>query len=126
MLITRYSHLVQMYHTLGPEVVFIGQIPNTAMKAAILLDLTARGVRLLPPATAQMLNGAKTAQALLLAPWMLPHTQVITRRKALLDALHDYGKHGIAAAVTKHDHLHCGHGVRCWNDLEMLYNVMSL
>ncbi|MFZ1984542.1 MAG: hypothetical protein WAU91_09015, partial [Desulfatitalea sp.] len=120
MIVTRYSHLVQLYQDLGPGDAFVGLIPASPLRAALLTDLAARGVRLLPSATAQMLNASKTMQAFLLGPWMLPHTRVIDRRKALLDALAGYGQNGITAAVTKAEHQHCGHGVRRWNDLETL------
>lgn len=126
MIIDRYSKLVLVYQELGPGDTFIGRIPDTPTKATMLLDLTARGVRLLPSATSQMLNGSKISQVLLLGDWMIPHTKVITRRRELLDALGQYHKEGIAEAVTKHEHLHCGHGVRRWADPEILYSVMSL
>lgn len=126
MIITSYSHLVQVYQDLGPGDVFVGRIPASHQKAVILMDLTARGVSLLPSAMAQMLAASKTAQAFVLNQWMLPHTQVISRRQELMDALGHYARNGIETAVTKQDHLHCGHGVRQWRDLEMLYNCLSL
>jgi ribosomal protein S6--L-glutamate ligase len=126
MIVTRFSQLTQVYAGLGPGDVFIGQVPQSCLKTAILVDLTQRGVRLLPSATAQTLSVSKCAQAYLLRPWMVPHTRVITRRKQLLDAVGEYRRQGIATAVTKQEHQHCGHGVRKWSDLEMLYNCMSL
>ncbi len=126
MIVTRYSHLAQIYHELGPGDAFVGLIPASPLRAALLTDLAARGVRLQPSATAQMLSASKAMQAFVLGPWMTPHTQVITRRKGLLDALTEYGRLGITAAVTKAEHQHCGHGVRRWNDLETLYNCLSL
>ncbi|RJQ86143.1 MAG: hypothetical protein C4519_02215 [Desulfobacteraceae bacterium] len=126
MIITRFSHLTRIYPQLGPDDIFIGLIPRTHLKSAILVDLTARGVRLLPSATAQLLSASKTAQAFLLQEWMLPHTRVIARRKDLLDAIGLYHRHGITTAVSKQEHVHCGHGVRKWNDLETLYSCMSL
>ena len=125
MIIRKYSELILAYHDLGPGDLFIGQIPGTPQKAAILIDLMARGVQLLPSATAQMLGMSKTTQAFLLEPWMPPHTLAIRRRKALLDALGRYAQNGIECAVTKQEHRHCGHGVRRWNDLEMLYSCIS-
>ncbi|MCJ8501676.1 ATP-grasp domain-containing protein [Desulfatitalea alkaliphila] len=126
MRIDGYTQLMEAYHQLAPGDLFVGQIPASPLKAVLLTDLACRGVRLLPSAVAQTLHGNKCAQAFLLAPWMVPHTRVMTRRKALLDLLGEFERRGIAAAVTKHDHLHCGHGVRKWDDLEMLYNCMSL
>jgi glutathione synthase/RimK-type ligase-like ATP-grasp enzyme len=126
MLMTRFTQLIQAYDALGPGDVFVGQIPASPLKAVMLTDLAARGVRLLPSATAQTVHGSKCAQAFLLAAWMVPHTRVIARRKALLDTLGDYHRRKITVVVTKHDHLHCGHGVRKWENLDMLYSCLSL
>lgn len=126
MIVTRYSHLMQCYAELGPGDMFIGRIPRSHLKSILLVDLAARGVRLLPSATAQLLSASKTAQAFVLQQWMVPHTRVIVRRKDLLDALGDYRRHGVAAAVSKQEQLHCGHGVRKWNDLDILYSCLSL
>ena len=35
-------------------------------------------------------------------------------------------RHGITAVVTKEDRLHCGHGVRRWENIETLYSFMAL
>lgn len=126
MVITRYSQLMQIYHELGPGDVYIGQIPGTHLRSAILSDLTARGVGLFPCAAAQMISGSKTAQAFFLMQWMVPNTRVVARRKELLDALGYYAQSGITAAITKQEHMHCGHGVRLWNDLEIMYSCLSL
>ncbi len=126
MIYTRFSQLVQVYHRLGTGDAFVGQVPSSHLKSAILADLTARGVQLIPSALAQTLNASKVAQAFALNPWMLPHTLAITRRKELMDALGRYHREGICAAVTKEDRLHCGHGIRKWDNLEMLYSCMGL
>jgi ribosomal protein S6--L-glutamate ligase len=57
---------------------------------------------------------------------MAPHTSVITRRMDLIDTINQYNKHGITAVVTKEDHLHCGHGIRRWQNIETLYSFMAL
>ncbi|MBR9980206.1 MAG: hypothetical protein KFF50_04185 [Desulfatitalea sp.] len=126
MRIDRFTHLLEVYETLGPGDLFVGQVPATPLKEALLADLASRGVRLLPSVTAQVIHGSKCAQAFLLERWMAPHTRVAHRRKVLLDTLGDYKRLGITAAVTKHPHLHCGHGVRLWDNLETLYSCMSL
>ena len=126
MVITRYSQLVQAYHDLGPGDLYIGHIPASHLRSVIWTDLTVRGVRLLPSVSAQMVSAAKTTQAFILKQWMLPQTVVIERRKDLLDAVGAYAREGISSAITKQDHLHCGHGVRRWNDLETMYNCMSM
>lgn len=125
MIITRFSQLLKAYHGLGSDDMFVGRVPSSHLKSVMLADLTDRGVRLLPSATAQLLNASKVAQAFVLAPWMVPHTLAITRRKELLQALTDYSKAGVTATVTKADALHCGHGVCRWDDLEALYSCLA-
>lgn len=126
MIIKRFSELTQVFDDLGPGDLFLGQVPSTYLKSAILIDLAARGVRLLPSASAQTLSASKSAQAFVLKRWMPPDTRVIHRRKALLDAIIDYQRNGITTAVTKSEHQHCGHGVRKWDQLETLYNCLTL
>ena len=126
MIYKRFSDLLAAYHDLESGDLFIGQIPASHLKHVIMADLTARGVVLIPSALAQVLNASKVAQALVLQPWMAPHTLAITRRKGLLDALDNYRRQGIEKAVTKEDRLHCGHGVRMWPDLELLYSCLGL
>lgn len=126
MIITRFSQLIQDYHRLGPGDVFIGQVPASPLKAAMLADLVARGVQMFPGATAQLMNASKAAQAFVLLPWMVPNTRVICRRKELLDALSFYVRKKITAAVTKADRLHCGHGVCKWDNLDTLYSCLSM
>lgn len=126
MIIHRFSELTQAFDDLGPGDLFIGQVPSIYLKSAILIDLMARGVHLYPSARAQMLSASKSAQAFVLKRWMVPGTRVIDRRKTLLDAIADYEQSGIRSAVTKAEHQHCGHGVRKWDDLEIMYNCLSL
>ena len=125
MVVTRFNQLIQEYHRLGYGDVFIGQVPASYLKSAMLTDLTERGIVLLPSATSQLLSASKVAQAFMLNPWMVPQTLAITRRKQLLDAISAYNRLGIGAAVTKTDGMHCGHGVRKWESLEMLYSCLA-
>ena len=126
MIYNRFSDLIRNYHSLAPGDVFAGQVPSSHLKPVILADLAARGVRLVPPPVAQLLNGSKAAQAMVLSPWMLPNTIAVSRRKELVDALSVYHRLGIETAVTKSEGLHCGHGVRKWADLETLYSCLGL
>jgi glutathione synthase/RimK-type ligase-like ATP-grasp enzyme len=125
MIITRFSRLIREYHRLAAGDVFVGQVPSSFLKSALLADLCDRGIRLVPSATAQVLNASKVAQAFLLNPWMVPHTFAITRRRELLDAISTYNELGVSSAVTKADCLHCGHGVRKWDNLEILYSCLA-
>lgn len=121
-----FSALRHAYHELASGDVFVGQMPSSALRPVMMADLAARGVTLIPSAIAQLLHASKVAQAQVLGPWMLAHTIAVTRRKTLLDALDLYRQKGITVAVTKEDRLHCGHGVRKWADLELLYSCLGL
>lgn len=126
MIYTRYSKFIQAYHRLEHGDVFLGNVPSSHLKAAILADLTARGVRLIPSAVAQMINASKVAQAFILNPWMVPLTTAVVRRKQLLDAVAAYDRENIETVITKADRLHCGHGIRKWDSLEMMYACLGL
>lgn len=126
MIYTRYRKFIQAYHSLEHGDVYIGKVPSSHLKAAILTDLTARGVRLIPSALSQMINASKVVQAFILNPWMVPLTTAVARRKQLLDAITTYDRENIETVVTKADGLHCGHGIRKWDSLEMMYACLGL
>ena len=126
MLYTRFSQLIQAYHSLENGDVYVGQVPSSHLKPIILADLAARGVRLIPGAVAQLLNASKVAQAYVLQPWMHTLTAAIVRRKQLLDTMTRYNQANVEKVVTKADRLHCGHGIRLWENLEMMYACLGL
>ena len=125
MIVRGYRQLKEHYHRLERGDVFVGRIPGGPLRHAMLIDLLQRGVQCCPSALAQNLNGSKTAQAVVFEPWMAPHTRVIRRRSDLLAAIEACNRAGIAAVVTKEDRLHCGHGVRRWENVETLYNMVA-
>ena len=96
------------------------------MKQSVLIDLLERGISCFPSPLSQTLNNSKTAQVLILNKWMLPHTFVISRRSDLIHTINIYNRLEIGPVITKEDHMHCGHGVRKWDDIEMLYSFMAL
>jgi ribosomal protein S6--L-glutamate ligase len=126
MIYTRYSKFIQAYHRLERGDVYLGQVPSSHLKSAILADLTARGIRLIPSAAAQMLHASKVAQAFILKPWMVPLTTAVVRRKQLLDAIVQFHRKEIKTVITKADRLHCGQGIRKWDNLEMIYACLGL
>jgi glutathione synthase/RimK-type ligase-like ATP-grasp enzyme len=126
MIIRTSKEFKARYHDLGPGDMFIGTLAYKYLKPSVLIDLLERGVTCLPSPLAQNLHSSKTAQALVLKDWMLPHTIAITRRMDLIETINQYNKLGIGAVVTKEDHLHCGHGIRRWENIEALYSMMAL
>jgi len=126
MIIRSSRELKALFHDLGPGDIFIGMLVYKHLKQSVLIDLLERGVTCLPSPLSQNLNRSKVAQALIFKDWMAPHTTVITRRMDLIDTINQYNKHGITAVVTKENHLHCGHGIRRWQNIETLYSFMAL
>ena len=126
MIIKGNRELKNHYHELCSGDIFIGTISSRHMKSFMLIDLLERNVNCLPSPLSQTLNSSKTKQALILKNWMLPHTCVITKRTDLIETINRYNKNGIVRVVTKEDHLHCGCGVRRWDNIETLYSFMAL
>ncbi len=125
MIIKSNRELKARYDQLKQGDVFIGSLSSKYLKQSMLIDLLERGVVVLPSALSQILNGSKIAQTFMLNRWMLPHSVVIHRRKDLMDAITRYNDQQIGAVITKQDHMHCGHGVRRWQDMEILYNFLA-
>jgi len=126
MIIRSNRELKDHYDKLSSKDVFIGSLSLKHLKEPVLIDLLERGVHCIPSALSQILNRSKTVQAFLLKEWMLPQTLIIHRRPDLISAVTQYNKAGIGPIVSKQDHMHCGHGIRKWDNIETLYSYMAL
>lgn len=125
MIIKTNRELKSRYDQLSRGDIFLGSLASKYLKQSMLIDLLERGVVCLPSALSQILNGSKIAQTFMLNRWMIPHSLVIHRRKDLMDAVSSYNEQHIGPVITKQDHMHCGHGVRRWQDIEKLYNYLA-
>ena len=125
MIVRSSRELKERYQDLCSGDIFLGILAYKHIKQSILIDLMERGVSCFPSPLSQVLNHSKATQAVVLNNWMLPHTFVIARRTDLIAAVNTYNRVKIAPLVTKEDHLHCGHGVRKWEDIEILYSYIS-
>ena len=125
MIIKGIRQLHARYDQLSSGDIFVGSVSLKHLKQTVLIDLLERGVDCLPSALSQVLNSSKVAQAFIYKDWMIPHTRAIHRRVDLLDAIGWYGQQGIVSVVTKQDHKHCGHGVRRWENMETVYNILG-
>ena len=125
MIIRGYKHIKAHYPELQRGDVLIGRIPENPLKKAMLVDLLEKGVACLPSALSQVISRSKAAQALVYSNWMIPGTIVISRRADLIQAMTEYRRKAIDKVVTKEDHKHCGHGIRRWDSIEMVYNTIA-
>jgi len=126
MILRTLQELRSCYERLSAGDIYIGNLPPAPHKTTVLIDLMQRGVRLIPSPLARTLNTSKTAQAEILGRWMLPGTCVVSRRADLIEAARRYAQDGVRRVVTKQEGMHCGQGVRRWESMEVLYNVISL
>jgi glutathione synthase/RimK-type ligase-like ATP-grasp enzyme len=113
----RYPDLAAGDLVLGPLAVR----PGEEIK---LLDLRDRGVIFYPPLLAQVVARTKTAQAQVLAEYMLPGTFVAYNLSDLAARLGDARLSG--AVVSKRDRAHLGLGVSLWPSFENLYSLAGL
>jgi ribosomal protein S6--L-glutamate ligase len=125
MIIRSNRELKAQYDRLGAGDVYVGKVSSTHLRQTMLIDLLERGICCLPSALSQVLNNSKIAQTLIFKEWMIPYTTVIHRRKDLIDSISRYGRKGVGPVITKQDHKHCGHGVRRWDNIEILYNFVG-
>ena len=125
MIVRGSRRLIEQYHDLTDGDVFIGTLSSKYRKSNLLIDLLERGIVCLPSALSQTLSTSKTTQAIVFQKYMLPHTLVIQRRHDLVQAINTYNRNDVGPVVTKDNHLHCGHGVRRWDHIEMLYSIVT-
>ncbi len=126
MIIRSVPELKQRFHEMAAGDIFTGIMGASPTKAAMLIDLANRGVHCLPAPLAQILNGSKVSQVVVLKEFMLPDTAVVTRRKDLFDLIARYNRQQVGAILTKEDRMHCGRGIRRWDGIETLYSFMAL
>jgi glutathione synthase/RimK-type ligase-like ATP-grasp enzyme len=124
-IVKNINELTCAYQQLRSGDIVSARIVSKHLKQILLIDLLERGVRCCPSALSQVLNGSKTAQGLILKDWMMPETLVIQRRADLMKAIQAYHHKGVRQVVTKADKMHCGYGIRLWENTEMLYSVIA-
>lgn len=122
MIVKGTRNLKALYHQLGPGDVFIGTVVSSPLKLSLLIDLLERGICCIPSPLSQCISKSKAMQALAFRDWMMPNTKVISRRLDLIEAINIYNQLSIGPVITKENHMHCGHGVRRWENIEALYN----
>ncbi len=91
----------------------------------LLLDLTERGVLLIPSATSQLASRSKTFQARIFSPLMIPGTTAIYDTYTLLDTISHYHEQGYGKVVVKHDRKNAGQGVYLFNNIEEAYSLAA-
>ena len=125
MIIRSARELDRHFEHLARGDVILGPLPAPYLRPALLADFMERGVRCVPSPLCQLISRSKCAQALLLRQWMAPHTLVISRRAELMEAIGYCARNRVGPVVTKQEGMHCGHGIRRWDNPETLYNTVA-
>lgn len=119
------STLRDRYDALQAGDIFVGRLSLKPSEEPLLLDLTERGVHLIPSGLSQLTSRSKTLQATLFKPFMLPHTRAIHGLHDLIETISEYQKFSITKVVTKHDRRNAGMGVHLWNSIEDVFTQAS-
>ena len=120
------STLRARYNALRPGDIIVGRLRLRESEESMLLDLSERGVHLIPSGLSQLASRSKTLQVALFAPFMLPLTRAIHVHHDLIEAISDYRKNSIRAVVTKLDRRNGGMGVHLWQSVEEVFTHASL
>jgi len=124
LLVRSLTELRRHFADLGAGDLILGPLAVKPGEEIRLLDLWERGVTFFPPLLAQLVARTKTAQAQILAEFMLPGTFVA---HGLPDLAARLGVPQFSGpVVTKRDRAHLGLGVSLWPSLEALHSLGSL
>lgn len=116
------STLLSNYHSLIKGDIVCGRVKMKVAEEHLLLDLSQRGVHLIPSATSQLASRSKSFQARIFSPWMIPETTVIYTIHQLLETTNLYEEKNISKVVLKHDRRNAGIGILLYNCIEDVYN----
>ena len=119
------STLQAQYNSLQAGDIFVGRLCLKPSEESLLLDLTERGVHLIPSGLSQLTSRSKNLQAKLFAPFMLPQTRPIHGLHDLINTISDYQKNSITKMVTKHDRRNAGMGIHLWDSVEDVFTQAS-
>lgn len=120
------SSLRARYDTLQAGDIVLGRLRLRETEESLLLDLSERGIYLIPSGLSQLASRSKTLQAVLFASFMLPHTRAVHSQHDLITAITDYQKDGVTKVVTKLDRRNGGMGVHLWQSIEEVFTHASL
>ena len=120
------STLRAQYDSLQEGDIVVGRLRLRESEELLLLDLSERGVHLIPPGLSQLVSRSKTFQTTLFPRFMLPRTRPIHAIHDLIEAITDYQKNSITAVITKLDRRNAGMGVHLWQSIEEVYTHASL
>lgn len=118
--------LSREYEALAAGDIILGRIRLNQGEEHILLDLAARGVRMVPSPLSQLCSRSKVFQARILAGYMVPGTHAVYNGHDLLQVINEYGRQNIKRVVCKLDRGNGGQGILLYNTIEDVNNHARL
>lgn len=106
--------------------VVVGRLRLRPGEEHLLLDLVARGVRLVPSAMSQWLSRSKVFQARVLGHFMVPATKPVYDLHDLMQLITEYGRDGVGRVVCKLDRANGGMGILLFASVEEVYTQAVL
>lgn len=113
------------FHKLQPGDIIATRLSLRPNEEHLLLDLVARGVQLIPSATAQLASRSKAFQTRVFQKYMIPGTTVIYDPRSLLESIPQYQQRGVGKVVVKHDRKNAGLGIFLFNSIEEVYTMAA-
>ena len=120
------AELAVCFEELEAGDVLVGRARLRPGEEHLLLDLAARGVRLIPSAMSQWLSKSKVFQARVLGRFMIPGTRPLYDMHDLMALVSAYGRDGVAAVVCKLDRANGGLGILRFASCEEVYSQAAL
>ena len=125
-LIESNADLTVRFQELQAGDVVVGRLRLRPGEEHLLLDLAARGVRLVPSAISQWLSRSKVFQARILGPFMVPGTRPVYDLHDLMQLVTEYGRDGAGRVVCKLDRANGGMGILLFASVEDVYTQAVL
>ena len=125
-IISSNKELFAGYETLQAGDIITGRVRLSPGQEHLLLDLVARGVRLIPSASAQLCSRSKVYQATILGSFMARETRVVYSMNDMLEVVTAYGRAGIGSVVCKLDRANGGIGILKFASVEDVFSQAAL
>ncbi len=125
-LITDNETFLERYDELAAGDTVVGRLRLRPGEEHLLVDLQARGVRLIPSATSQLCSRSKVFQARILGRFMVPHTAPVYDRHDMMRLVGLYTREVDGPVVCKLDRANGGTGILRFASIEDLYSQAAL
>jgi len=126
MILRNHADLSAHFEELGPTDILVGRLRLRSGEEHLLVDLLARGVRMIPSARSQLLSRSKVFQARILGNFMVPGTRPIYTIHDIMAAVADYGHRHPGPVVCKLDRANGGRGILRFSSVEDVYTQAAL